>query len=747
MAGLAATLIIIVLGAGLVAAVWTARHRGIGLPQAIALVKLTTLFRLRLPENLRGEAADLSSDGPVIHVYARQSGLDAAVLWAVLGRNCLHALADEDRRSVSLSVMRLFARTAAAGNTVAIEAALASGASVSIAFPHQVEPTPETLIRFAAVAALARKHKARLRALHVAGSTLSLWSARPREEAPRQLMPRLILAQSDDLDLNDIALPGNGATAPRDEDRVHDLLALARFNSNDLDRGLFLAFRDAADRYGKAGPVLEDALGGKLSYKKLLIGARALGVRFAQMSRPGEALGIMLPNANAVIVTFLALQSAGRVAAMLNYTAGSAALVSALSTAQIRIVLASRAFVDKAGLEDQVAAIEQAGVKIVWLEDLRETISPMEKLSAFLNWRRPLRPVTASDPAVILFTSGSEGTPKGVVLSHANLHANAAQAEARIDISVSDKLFNVLPVFHSFGLTGGAILPLLYGVRLFLYPSPLHYRIIPAVAREVRPSIMFGTDTFLAGYARTAKDTDFQSLRLIVAGAEAVRAETRRIYRERFGAVIVEGYGMTEAAPVAAVNSGSHFRDGTVGRLLPGMALRLEPVEGINDGGRMFVSGPNVMLGYMLASDPGALHPLAGGWHDSGDIVAVDEDGYISIRGRAKRFAKIAGEMISLGAIEMMVQKLWPEYVHAAVAVEDTRKGERIVLVTTKMPALREELREYSRHFGATDLMVPGEIVNVPEIPVLGSGKTDYVTAQKIADEWISSHRAGNKAK
>ena len=506
-----------------------------------------------------------------------------------------------------------------------------------------------------------------------------------------------------------------------------------------------LAFRDAADRYGKAGLVLEDALGGRLTYRKLLIGARALGARLEKMSQPGEALGIMLPNANAVIVTFLALQSAGRVAAMLNYTAGSAALVSALSTAEIRTVLASRAFVDKAGLEAQVAAIEQAGVSIVWLEDLRQQISNLEKAAAFLNWRKPLRPVKTGDPAVILFTSGSEGTPKGVVLSHTNLHANAAQAESRIDISVRDKLFNVLPVFHSFGLTGGAILPLLYGVKLFLYPSPLHYRIIPAVAREVKPTIMFGTDTFLAGYARTAKDTDFESLRLIVAGAEAVREATRRIYHERFGAVIVEGFGMTEASPVAAVNSRSHSKDGTVGRLLPGMALRLEPVEGINDGGRLFVSGPNVMLGYMMSTAPGKLQPLAGNWHDSGDIVAVDEDGFIAIRGRAKRFAKIAGEMISLGAIELMVQKLWPEAFHAAVAVPDSRRGERIVLVTTKMPALREELRDYSRRLGGTELMVPGEIVNVAEIPVLGSGKTDYVTAQKIADEWIHAHRADNK--
>ncbi|WP_052161542.1 AMP-binding protein [Hoeflea sp. BAL378] len=741
MAALAATLIIGLVAAGVLSGLVLARRRGVGLPQAIAFLKLKALFRLRLPPG----TASLSR-GPVLHVYSRQSGLDAAVLWSVLGRDCLHVLQEDDRRSLILWAMRLFARTAPAGDMAAIEAALAAGAPVAVGFPHSIEPTPETLARYRELAAVARRQSVTIRAWHVTGSSLSLWSARPPSEAPRHLLPRLTLSMSGLLDVGDIGPAENGASAPCDEDRMHDLLALARFRGNDLDRGLFLALRDAADRYGKAGPVLEDALGGRLTYRKLLIGARALGVRLETMSRPGEALGVLLPNANAVIVTFLALQSAGRVAAMLNYTAGSAALVSALATARIRTVLASRAFVEKASLEPQVKAIEEAGVTIIWLEDLRESITALEKAKAFVLWRRPIRPVRAGDPAVILFTSGSEGTPKGVVLSHANLHANAAQAESRIDISVRDKLFNVLPVFHSFGLTGGSILPLLYGVRLFLYPSPLHYRIIPAVAREVRPSIMFGTDTFLAGYARAAGDTDFQSLRLIVAGAEAVREQTRKVYRERFGAVIIEGFGMTEAAPVAAVNSKSHGKDGTVGRLLPAMALRLEPVDGINDGGRLFVSGPNVMLGYMLSSDPGTLQPLTGGWHDSGDIVAVDEDGFITIRGRAKRFAKIAGEMISLGAIEMMVQKLWPEDFHAAVAVEDRRKGERIVLVTTKMPALREELREYSRRFGATDLMVPGEIVNVPQIPVLGSGKTDYVTAQKIADEWIHSHRKSGHA-
>jgi acyl-[acyl-carrier-protein]-phospholipid O-acyltransferase/long-chain-fatty-acid--[acyl-carrier-protein] ligase len=321
------------------------------------------------------------------------------------------------------------------------------------------------------------------------------------------------------------------------------------------------------------------------------------------------------------------------------------------------------------------------------------------------------------------------------VLSNRSLLANVMQAEARITFSPTDRLLNVLPVFHSFGLTGGTILPLVNGVPLFLYPSPLHYKIIPEIARKWRPTVMFGTDTFLAAYARTAKDGDFSSLRFVVAGAEAVKQETRKTWRERFGAEIVEGFGLTEAAPVVAVNTAAHSRDGTVGRLLPGMRMRLEPVEGIPEGGRLWLSGPNLMRGYMTSDRPGELQPLDSEWLDTGDIVSIDREGFITIRGRAKRFAKIAGEMISLGAVEMMVKALWPEDNHAAVSVPDKRRGERIVLVTTCDEADPESLRRYGRQAGAAEIMVPDDIVKVKEIPVLGSGKTDYVSTRRMALE------------
>jgi acyl-[acyl-carrier-protein]-phospholipid O-acyltransferase/long-chain-fatty-acid--[acyl-carrier-protein] ligase len=420
---------------------------------------------------------------------------------------------------------------------------------------------------------------------------------------------------------------------------------------------------------------------------------------------------------------------------MMNYTAGPASATAAVKTAAIRTVVSSRAFVEKAGIADIIEAIEKGGAKLVWLEDVRASIGTLEKFSAALLWRFALARQDGGKPAVILFTSGSEGVPKAVVLSGRSLLANVAQAEARITFSPTDRLLNVLPVFHSFGLTGGTVLPLVNGVFLYLYPSPLHYKIIPQIARKVRPTVMFGTDTFLTAYARTAKDGDFSSLRFVVAGAEAVRPDTRKTWRERFGAEIIEGFGLTEAAPVVAVNTASHNRDGTVGRLLPGMRMRLEPVEGISEGGRLWLSGPNLMRGYMTLERPGELQPLEGEWLDSGDIVSLDREGYITIRGRAKRFAKIAGEMISLGAVEMMVKALWPEDNHAAVSVPDKRRGERIVLVTTCDEADPESLRRYGREAGASEIMVPDDIVKVTEIPMLGTGKTDYVAARRMAME------------
>jgi acyl-[acyl-carrier-protein]-phospholipid O-acyltransferase/long-chain-fatty-acid--[acyl-carrier-protein] ligase len=341
--------------------------------------------------------------------------------------------------------------------------------------------------------------------------------------------------------------------------------------------------------------------------------------------------------------------------------------------------------------------------------------------------------VQPGDPAVILFTSGSEGQPKGVVLSHRNLLANIQQLSSRIDFNSSDTVLNALPVFHSFGLTGGTLLPLLSGVPTLLYPSPLHYRIVPALAYDANATILFGTDTFLSGYARMAHGYDFYSLRYIFAGAERVRDETRRTYADKFGLRIMEGYGATEAAPVIAVNTPMHFQAGSVGRALPGVETKLDDVPGITEGGRLSIRGPNIMAGYLKADAPGILQPPEGGWHDTGDIVTIDADGYIVIRGRAKRFAKIGGEMISLPAVEGYATKVWPGFDHAIVTRPDARKGEQLVLFTTKEDAAATELQAWGRLNGIAEISLPRDIRVVEALPVLGTGKLDYVTMGELA--------------
>lgn len=715
---------------------------GLDFTQALLYAPLKLAWRVR-DKQIR-IARD--SDTPVIYAISHQSKLDPALMLSLLPDQTLHILDDYSARSTWLEPWRELARTIAFNAEHVFVSRrlvrhLRGKGRLAVYFPETVEPDVKSYRLFRAVARIAMKADARIVPIVVGGARHLPMSATPAEQAPRKWFPELRLSVLEPMTiaaLMERAGP-NQATA---SNALFDRVAEARVAAAEPSRTIFNAVRDAALRFGPSRTIVEDVVGGSMTYHKLLVAARVLAGRFSHIDQPGEAVGLMLPNTNGMAISFLALQSAGRVPAMINYTCGTANVSAAIRAATIRTVISSRAFVEKADLGAVVEAIGEAGATIVWIEELRDSVTVIEKALGALLWRFPVVGRDPAKPAVLLFTSGSEGLPKGVVLSHRNLVANAMQAEARLKLTPEDTLLNVLPVFHSFGLTAGTVLPLLIGVRLFLYPSPLHYKLIPEVAAKAKPTILVGTDTFLNGYARSAKDSDFASLRLVVAGAEAVKAETRRVWRERFGAEIVEGFGLTEASPVVAVNTAIHGRDGTVGRLLPGMRMKLEPVEGIAEGGRLFLAGPNIMMGYITAEKPGELEPLLDGWHDTGDIVSVDREGFISIRGRAKRFAKIGGEMVSLGAVEMLVQALWPEEHHAAVTVPDKRKGERIVLVTTADEADAKKLRQHGRKAGAAELAIPDDIVKVEAMPVLGSGKTDYTAARRVAVERLGLEAA-----
>jgi acyl-[acyl-carrier-protein]-phospholipid O-acyltransferase/long-chain-fatty-acid--[acyl-carrier-protein] ligase len=521
---------------------------------------------------------------------------------------------------------------------------------------------------------------------------------------------------------------------------LRDEMVQSLFATAPIETTLFDALLEARQQHGGSHPIVDDIQFTPLSYRSLIAACFALGRVLASRTRPGERVGVLLPTSRAAVVTFFGLQTEGRVPAMLNFSTGPAAAQSACTGAELKLVVTSRQFVEKAKLEAMVNALASQ-TTVLYLEDVRGEIGMFARLGALMRsiiarpHHRRERSERADDPAVVLFTSGSEGTPKGVVLSHRNLLANRHQLGAVVDFNPSDIVFNALPVFHSFGLTGGLLLPLLAGVRVFLYPSPLHYRTVPELAYGVNATILFGTDTFLAGYARVADNYDFYSVRYVFAGAERVKPETRRVWSEKFGIRILEGYGATETAPALAVNTPMHFKAGTVGRLLPGIEHRVETVEGINDGGRLFVRGPNVMLGYLRAENPGVLDPPKDGWYDTGDIVQIDAEGFVTIKGRAKRFAKVAGEMVPLGAVEELVARVWPSAMHAVVAVPDAKRGEQLVLITDQADASRGPLAAAAREAGLPEIFIPRAIAPVAKVPILGTGKIDYVSVGKMAVE------------
>lgn len=505
-----------------------------------------------------------------------------------------------------------------------------------------------------------------------------------------------------------------------------------RFARLDRFTSLPEAILAARRSYGADAVAFEDMEGTELTLGQLALAGAALERAFRARFAPGERVGVLLPSTPGSIAVLLGFWRGGRVPALLNPTVGTGPVVSALVTAEARRVLSSRAFVEKGRLEALIAAMEAAGHAMVWTEDIRAGMGAYDRLRALIAARFTPRGLTRDTEAAVLFTSGTEGAPKGVVLTHGNFLANAAQLQARARVSPADRAVSPLPLFPSFGLTAGIVFPLLSGIRTGLHPSPLHYRVIPELAARMRATLLFGTDTFLNAWARRGTAEHYGQIRAIVAGAEPIKAATREIWG-RFGAPIFEGYGATETGPVLALNVPEDQVPGTVGRLLPGIEHRLEPVPGV-DGARLLVRGPNVMAGYLLAADPGQVAPPPDGWYDTGDIVRIGPDGHVTIVGRAKRFAKVGGEMVSLAAVEALAAEVWPGEPLGAAALPDPRKGQRVVLAIAHPGAELNTLRAHAQDRGIAEIQLPAELRVLPEIPVMASGKTDFPRLQALLE-------------
>ena len=535
--------------------------------------------------------------------------------------------------------------------------------------------------------------------------------------------------------------------------QMQDIMYRAVYKCTNTHITLFESLIESRNRFGNKKIILQDLSREELDYKSVILRSLVLSGLIKKRTLADEYIGVLLPNVNALPITFFALQYIGRIPAMLNYTSGALTIKRCCNTAGIKTILSSRRFVEKAKLENVMVELEH-DFTVIYLDDLRQEVSLFGKLLALYKSRNPTRHylkqqinTNPNAAAVILFTSGSEGQPKGVVLSHRNLLSNFAQVRCHINFKTSDIVFCCLPLFHSFGLNAGCLMPVLGGGMVFMYPTPLHYRIIPELIYEIQATIFYATNTFFKGYARYAHPYDFDSLDYVVAGAEKLHEDTMQLWMHKFGKRILQGYGVTETAPVISVNNKMQSKSGTVGRIMPDMEYYIKSVEGIEKGGHLVVKGPNVMLGYLLHDKPGVIQPPStergAGWYDTGDIADVDKQGFITILGRAKRFAKVGGEMVSLSAVEELAAMAWPNVPHAAVSVYDERKGERIILVTEYKKAERKELQEMARKHHIGEMTIPKEVIVVDKIPVLGTGKTDYITLNKQVESGTEAQGAG----
>ncbi len=496
---------------------------------------------------------------------------------------------------------------------------------------------------------------------------------------------------------------------------------------------VFETFLDAIALHGRSRPILEDQDRQPKSYGQILKGSLAISRWISRKTVRGENVGVLLPNVIASVGTVLGLWACARVPAIFNFTSGAVAVDSAARAAMVRTVITSRKFISQAQLEPVLEVLDDC--RILYLEDLRSELGFMDKLWLIaFACRFPQLAIVKpriSEPAAVLFTSGSEDRPKGVVLSHIAVLSNVAQISAVFDFSPRDRIFNPLPIYHAYSFSAGLVLSLVTGTPMFLYISPLKYRDIPELVYRSECTVLFGTSTFLSYYEQNAVATDFRSLRCVISGGERLSDGVAKAWQARFGLRIYEGYGTTEAGPVISLSTHENFRLGSVGRFMPLLETTIRPVEGVERGGVLHIKGPNLMLGYYRHKRPGVIEPprspVGTGWYDTGDIVDVDDTGMVTIVGRVRRFAKIAGEMVSLDTVEQVARSASGSHQHAAVALLREDGAETTVLFTTDDALTRSRLLAAARSTGAHELAVARKVVKLAQLPLLSTGKTDYV--------------------
>ena len=486
-------------------------------------------------------------------------------------------------------------------------------------------------------------------------------------------------------------------------------------------------FVRTAKKYETKLCIVDRSLGKRLSYKETLIASLILSKKLEKYSE--GAVGVLLPNSAGAILTILSILFAGRVPVMINYSTGAEANCRlAQKKCDFAAILTSRAFCKKINCPHVEG--------MVYLEDLMAGISPLDKAAALIKALLPLEMVLRrihggqeDDTVLILFTSGSECEPKAVQLSHRNIGSNVASVTQCFKFTSDDVFLCNLPLFHVFGQTANLWVPLSVGMTLVTHANPLEFKNVCESVREEKVTLFTGTPTFFWGYLRNSKPGDFESCRVVLAGADKCPEALRQGFQEKHGKVLLEGYGATETSPVITANTPDDNRPGSVGRPIPGVTVRIENYETdepckAGETGKILVKGDNVMKGYFDDFEQTAMR-IRHGWYDTGDMGYFDADGYLWHVGRLRRFLKIGGEMVSLVKIENVLEGALPAEIECCVVeIPDALRGARIVAAVTEEIDEQAMLRKMSAHL--TSIELPSRFVVIPEMPKSGSGKVDF---------------------
>ncbi len=513
---------------------------------------------------------------------------------------------------------------------------------------------------------------------------------------------------------------------------------------------LHVAFARGARRHARRF-AMADSTGQKLTYGRALVASIVLGRVLARRTRGETNVGLLLPASVGGAIANIATLMAGRVPVNLNFTSGGAALDDAIAEAGIKTIVTSSQFVQKASIAPRS--------EMVFLEELRQTIGMSDKIvGAFLAWCVPARWLGRSPTshegsqalATIVFSSGSTGVPKGVMLTHGNLLANVDSLYRIFPMGGADCFIGVLPFFHSFGLTGTFWFPLLHGCSVAYHPNPMDAKTVGELTQMYRGTMLISTPTFCQTYLRRCTREQFESLRFAIVGAEKLREPLASAFRAQFGIDLLEGYGCTEMSPVVAVNRPEFVeggvrrvgtRAGSIGRPIPGVCAKIVDLETgagplIDREGLLLVTGPNLMAGYLHQPERTA-EVMRDGWYVTGDIARIDTDGFIFITDRLSRFSKIGGEMVPHVKIEEAINAVLGEASSAITAVLDTERGERLVAFYTRADVTPAALWDRLNETDLPKLWMPKResIFLIDAIPTLGTGKLDLRGLRQLAQD------------